>query len=409
MKVFLYSGMQKMIEKSGVGRAIYHQKKAAAFNDIELVDNLKDADVVHINTIFPKSYELAKEAHKLGKKVVYHAHSTRQDFRNSYIGSNLVDGLFAWWIMKCYNSGDIIITPSIYSKKLLQSYGITKDIRVLSNGIDTSYYTRNEEMREEFKKKHKGRKVIMSAGLWIDRKGITDFVELAKRMPQYDFVWYGESNLYTVPAKIRKAVKTKLPNLSFPGYISKAELKDAYNNSDLFLFMSKEETEGIVILEALAMKIPTLIRDIPVYEGWLTDSKDVYKAKTLSEFETKITGILENKLPSVVEGGYNVAKERDIKEVGKRLKAIYEDASQNKLQTLICGLTSNLTKKAIVEKISTMTFFTYYTFSHNSYNFLHKKICHFYFSYINFYKSKNRQVLLQLKLLYSVYSFTSLL
>ena len=166
----------------------------------------------------------------------------------------------------------------------------------------------------------------MSAGLWIDRKGIPDFVELAKRMPQYDFVWYGESNLYTVPAKIRKAVKTKLPNLSFPGYISKAELKDAYNNSDLFLFMSKEETEGIVILEALAMKIPTLIRDIPVYEGWLTDSKDVYKAKTLSEFETKITGILENKLPSVVEGGYNIAKERDIKEVGKKLKAIYEDA-----------------------------------------------------------------------------------
>ena len=56
----------------------------------------------------------------------------------------------------------------------------------------------------------------MSAGLWIDRKGITDFVELAKRMPQYDFVWYGESNLYTVPAKIRKAVKTKLPNLFIP-------------------------------------------------------------------------------------------------------------------------------------------------------------------------------------------------
>lgn len=67
MKVFVF-GNAKMIE-SGVGRAIYHQKKAAAFNDIELVDNLKDADVVHINTIFPKSYELAKEAHKLGKKL----------------------------------------------------------------------------------------------------------------------------------------------------------------------------------------------------------------------------------------------------------------------------------------------------------------------------------------------------
>lgn len=326
MKVFLYSGMQKMIEKSGVGRAIYHQRKAANLSSIELVENLEDADVIHINTIFPKSYKMAQEAHKMGKKVVYHAHSTRQDFRNSYIGSNLVDGLFAWWIMKCYNSGDIIVTPSIYSKKLLHSYGITKDIRVLSNGIDTEYYKRDEEMRHKFKEKHNGRKVIMSAGLWIDRKGILDFVELAKKIPQYDFVWYGESNLYTVPSKIRKAVKTKLPNLFFPGYISKAELKDAYNNSDLFLFMSKEETEGIVILEALAMKIPCLIRDIPVYEGWLTDSKDIYKAKTITEFETKIKGILENKLPDLTEAGYNIAAERDIRQIGKKLKGIYEDA-----------------------------------------------------------------------------------
>ena len=41
-----------MIEKKWCRQSIYHQKKAAAFNDIELVDNLKDADVVHINTIF---------------------------------------------------------------------------------------------------------------------------------------------------------------------------------------------------------------------------------------------------------------------------------------------------------------------------------------------------------------------
>ena len=55
MKVFLYSGMQKMIEKSGVGRAIYHQKKAAAFNDIELVDNLEDADVDILTQYFLKA------------------------------------------------------------------------------------------------------------------------------------------------------------------------------------------------------------------------------------------------------------------------------------------------------------------------------------------------------------------
>ena len=37
-----------------------------------------------------------------------------------------------------------------------------------------------------------------------------------------------------------------------------------------------------------------------------------------------IPGILEKKLPSLVEEGYKVAKERDIKNIGKELKEIYE-------------------------------------------------------------------------------------
>ena len=60
----------------------------------------------------------------------------------------------------------------------------------------------------------------MSVGLTIERKGVCDFVELAKRMPQYKFIWFGETNLDTVPLNVRKAVETKLPNLCFAGYAS---------------------------------------------------------------------------------------------------------------------------------------------------------------------------------------------
>ena len=92
----------------------------------------------------------------------------------------------------------------------------------------------------------------------------------------------------------------------------------------MFWFPTYEETEGIVLLEALAMKIPVLVRDIPIYEGWFQDGINIYKGKDNEEFEIKIKGILEGNLPSLVEEGYKVAKDRDIKEIGKQLKEAYE-------------------------------------------------------------------------------------
>ena len=88
--------------------------------------------------------------------------------------------------------------------------------------------------------------------------------------------------------------------------------------------MTHEETEGIVLLEALASKIPTLVRDIPIYEGWFEDGKNIYKASTLPEFEEKIHGILNHTLKDVTEAGYKVAEERDIKSIGAELKKAYE-------------------------------------------------------------------------------------
>ncbi|MCM1333992.1 MAG: glycosyltransferase family 4 protein [Bacteroides sp.] len=326
IKVCLYSEMQKQIEKSGVGRAIYHQKNAAALNGIEIVERVEDADVVHINTVFFKSWLVAKRAKKAGKAVVYHAHSTREDFRNSYLGSNLFSGFFQKWITFCYSLGDVIVTPSEYSKSLLRGYGITKEIRVVSNGIDLGDYVRDEAAGRRFREKYGIRpeeKVVIGAGLIIGRKGIVDFVELARRLPQYRFFWFGDSNLNFVSRAVRRAAKTTLPNLTFAGYVDKAALKEAHCGSDLFLFPSFEETEGIVVLEALALKTPALLRRIAVYDGWLAEDRDVYMAGDLDEFQRKITDILEKKSPDLTESGYRVAESKRIEDVGRALAEIY--------------------------------------------------------------------------------------
>ena len=332
MNVYIYSEWQNLIEKSGVGRALHHQKYAALHNQIHLVNDWRDADIVHINTVFAGSPVLAQKARHKHIPVVFHAHSTKEDFRNSFIGSNQLDRLFGKWIMYCYNQGDVIITPSQYSKLLLRSYGIKKPIAVLSNGIDTGFFAREKVDPSWFRKKYgygQDTKIIMGVGLPIARKGILDFIELAGRMPQYQFIWFGDINRNMLPAKIRRKIQSAMPNVRFAGYVDPAELRQAYGSCDLFLFPSYEETEGIVVLEALSMKIPVMVRDIPVYLDWLQDGKNVYKAKNLEEFQVKAGQILERELPELTDAGYQVAKDRDLKAIGKQLQNIYRKCLEN--------------------------------------------------------------------------------
>ena len=255
MKVLLYTEFENQIGKSGLGKAIKHQMRALEDNNIDYTTNPKDDyDIVHINFYGPKSYRMAKKAKKNNKKVIYHAHSTEEDFRNSFKFSNTIAPLFKWWICKCYRLGDHIITPTPYSKKLLEGYGL-KNISAISNGIDTSYFKKDIKLGEEFRKKYnykKSDKVIMGIGLYLERKGILDFVELAKRMPEYKFIWFGYTDLKLVPKKIKEAVNTKLDNLIFAGYVEPNMIKGALSGADLYIFPTLEETEGIPIMEALA-------------------------------------------------------------------------------------------------------------------------------------------------------------
>ena len=86
MKVLLYTEGEKLTKNSGLGKAIKHQMKALEYEGVEYTTNLKDDyDIVHINFYGPKSYFLAKKAKKKGKGIVYHAHSTEEDFKSGFI------------------------------------------------------------------------------------------------------------------------------------------------------------------------------------------------------------------------------------------------------------------------------------------------------------------------------------
>ena len=331
MRILLYTGGQKLVETSGVGKAISHQERALMLCGADITKNPKGAyDVLHVNTVFPDALWMAKRAKRQGKTVVYHAHSTMEDFRNSFIGSNLLAPLFNKWLCLCYNTADLVLTPTPYSRELLEGYGLKVPVKAISNGVDTEFFVKKPEQRQRFREAYGIRDedpVVLSVGLPIERKGILDFIALAEQLPKVQFFWFGYASPGLLPKRVKRAMKKPLPNLHFPGFVNKEQLRDAYGGSDLFLFLTREETEGIVLLEALSMQFPVVVRDIPVFRDAFAVGVNLYKRKSPEEFREITEKILKHETADLTAQGYLAARERDIRCIGGQLLQAYKEAS----------------------------------------------------------------------------------
>ena len=73
----------------------------------------------------------------------------------------------------------------------------------------------------------------------------------------------------------------------------------------------------------LACGVPTVLRDIPVYDGWLEHRETVYKSSNDGEFQRIVSGLLDKTLPDLTAAGRAAAESRSLEQVGRRLKAIY--------------------------------------------------------------------------------------
>lgn len=333
MKVALYFESEKLIQTSGIGRAFLHQKMALESAGVEYTTDIEEEfDILHINTVGITSSSVIENARKNGAKIIYHAHSTEEDFRNSFILSNQIAPFLRKHLIHLYSQADFIITPTVYSKKLLTDYGITVEIDDVSNGIDLNRFKYDEEKVIAFKNYFSiedHQKVVISVGLYFERKGIQDFMEVAKYFPDVKFIWFGYTPMISIPKTVRDLIHDHPRNVILPGYVRGPIIEGAYASANCFFFPSYEETEGIVVLEALASKCPVLIRDIPVYEGWLNHNVSCFKAMDNDGFVQEIKKILNDEQVDTRSEGYKLAEERSISEVGKKLKSIYEKVRGN--------------------------------------------------------------------------------
>ncbi|PTD93731.1 glycosyl transferase family 1 [archaeon SCG-AAA382B04] len=326
MKVCNYLELESAFATSGIGTAVENQRKALKKVGIESIDNPRENyDIFHTNTIGPGSLYYIKKCNFNEKKVVIHAHTTSEDFQDSFKFSNQLSKPLKKYLEFYYDQGDILLCPSEYTKNRLKEYNIQKDPIVVSNGIDTQQFTPNPTLRKEYRKKLKLKGVsVFAVGSVFKRKGVDTFAKIAKKFPQTDFIWFGPQYRGLQKKETKKTIKNSPKNVTFTGKIN--NILGAYSAGDIFLFPSRNENQGIAILEAASCGKPILIRDIPAF-NYLKHEKNCLKAKKEEEFKKHLDILLnnENLRNKLSKNARMSAEQHSLKKIGNRLKKIYKE------------------------------------------------------------------------------------
>ena len=123
--------------------------------------------------------------------------------------------------------------------------------------------------------------IILGVGQIQKRKGLDDFIQLAKDNPQWKFIWAGGFSFGKITdgyADYEKVYKNPPKNLFFPGIVDRETLVDYYNIATIFLLPSYNELFPMSILEAFNCGTPVMVRELELYqsviEGFYIGCKD---------------------------------------------------------------------------------------------------------------------------------------
>ncbi len=320
--------MEKRLDTSGIGVATQNQRKALdGLNkfDLELTrDPWSDYDLLHLNTIGPKSLFHLSRAKIMDKKVVIHAHTTGEDFKGSFTFSNKLSGPLKKYLGFYYRQADAVLCPSNYTREKLIEYGVDNPV-VVSNGVDLDKYSYDKKLRKRYRERYGlSGTVVFAVGSPFKRKGVIDFAKLAEELPEYSFVWFGPLRKKLQKREVKRLMDNPPENLLFTDKVE--NIVGAYSAGDIFYFPSYNENQGLVVLEAAACGRPLVLRDIPGF-NYCSHGVDCLKGENLDEFKKHIKKIDrdEELKKQLVSNGIKLSKQHSLEKTGGKLIDIYRE------------------------------------------------------------------------------------
>ncbi len=317
--------MRGLVEQSGIGVATRNTVHALQEQRVEVTtDPRGNYDLLHLQWIGPRSLHYARLAHRHRRPVALTVHTTPDTIEGAFTMSHALVTPYRWYLRWFMRHVDLLITPSRQAVESLQPLAPGKPIHVFSGGIDLDRFSFDEQTRKEYKREHNlTRPTVLSVGQVIPRKGVETFFAVARLLPEYDFLWIGPhvSRLLFYNPRFDRMLRHRPANVRFLGF--EPNIERAYCGCDLLFHPSHSESLGLVILEAAAVGLPLVVRDLPVYHSWLKDGVNCLMGDSPQEFARGISDILCGRAPQI--SSKEVAAPHSLHTVGKKLIATYEE------------------------------------------------------------------------------------
>jgi glycosyltransferase involved in cell wall biosynthesis len=223
-------------------------------------------DVVHVHTPFLAHYAGLRFAREQGTPVVATYHTLFEEYLHHYVpllSRKITGGLARRFSRSQCNQLDAVIAPSQAMQQALLEYGITKRIEILPTGLPAERFPAGDG--NAFRRRHgleQERPLLLFVGRAAHEKNIGFLLEMMLELrslrPDALLLIAGEGPA----AHSLRAQATRLGldgRVRFLGYFDRGgELQDCYNAADLFVFSSLTETQGLVLLEAMAQGVPVV-------------------------------------------------------------------------------------------------------------------------------------------------------
>lgn len=228
---------------------------------------------------------------------------------------------------------NIILTQTQYSLNILTKLGFPKEeIITIPVGTDGSLFTRRQPIKESEILK------IVFIGRLIELKGPQLIPDIARKMLElgfsnFEFLIVGDGNLKSDIVKKSKGLEDKIKTV---GYKSPEEVRNIIEDCHILIYPGiadkdgREETQGLIIQEAMFMQLPVIVSNIGGVPEAVIDGETgfVCQPGDIVEFANKTVLLCKNAdlRKAMGEKGYLLAKENyEISNSNEKIKTIYLD------------------------------------------------------------------------------------
>ncbi len=223
-------------------------------------------DLVHIHTPFVAHYAAVRFARRRGLPCIETYHTFFEEYLHHYVPAlprRIGRGLARAFTRSQCAHVRALVAPSEPLRQVLRDYGVETPVHVIPTGLPADRFHPGDGRRfRALVGLAPGRPLVTYVGRVAHEKNIDflvrAFAQVRRTVPEALLVIAGEG-----PAResLRKLVDELglTPDVRFVGYLDRnTELLDCYAAASVFVFASRTETQGLVLLEALAQGTPVV-------------------------------------------------------------------------------------------------------------------------------------------------------